>query len=183
MMDKDLIRSELLAERLKLTRADVIEKSQKIAINLLKLKIFAINNNVSCYLPIKNEVETKFVIEQLIKTRVNIYLPYSRENEYFFAKFDGLGDLKKGPYGILQPNGSKRTDAKIIAVAILPGVAFSKDGVRLGYGKGVFDKLLTRSPALKIGLAYDFQIIDNLPKEKHDLGMDFIVTDQKVYKS
>ena len=66
-------------------------------------------------------------------------------------------------------------------VSIIPGVAFDKKGVRLGYGKGVFDRLLAKSQAFKIGLAYDFQIVDELPREKHDLVMDIVESEKKVF--
>ena len=54
--------------------------------------------------------------------------------------------------------------------------------MRLGYGKGVFDKLLSKSKALRIGLAYDFQIVDEIPQEKHDLVMDLVVTEERVIR-
>src|SRR3989344_8624641 len=173
-MDKNSIRRKYLQKRLEISRKEILRKSGKIAKNFLNLPEILQKNNISCYLPIKNEVETKIIIEQLIKNGVNIFLPsFSAErNEYFFAGFCGWEGLEKGPYGVLQPTDVEKVDPKVIEVAILPGVAFSKDGVRLGYGKGVFDRLLAGSPALKIGLAYDFQIIDAIPKERHDLVMD-----------
>lgn len=183
-MDKNLIRRKYLQKRLALSRKEVLAKSKKIAENLLNLPEILQKNNISCYLPIRNEVETKFIIEQLIKNGVNIFLPgfNKKRGEYFFAQFGGWKNLEEGLYGVLQPTDIERIDAKNIDVAILPGVAFSKDGVRLGYGKGVFDRLLTGSPALKIGLAYDFQIIDAVPCEKHDLVMDIIVSEKKVHR-
>ena len=57
------------------------------------------------------------------------------------------------------------------------------NGVRLGYGKGVFDRLLADSKALRVGLAYDFQIVDELPREKHDLVMDLVVTEKRIIKT
>ena len=63
-------------------------------------------------------------------------------------------------------------------VAIIPGLAFGKNDTRLGYGKGVYDQLLANFKGLKIGLAYDFQIVDKLPKERHDLKMDMVLTEK-----
>lgn len=110
---------------------------------------------------------------------------------YFFAAFTGWGNLEPESYGILQPTDSwdtpgvnqvvsSHTPGVSIDLAIIPGVAFDKSGVRLGYGKGVFDKLLADSKAFKIGLAYDFQIVDKLPKEAHDLVMDMVVTEKRL---
>jgi len=55
--------------------------------------------------------------------------------------------------------------------------------VRLGYGKGVYDRLLSKSNALKIGLSYDFQVLEKLPKEKHDLEIDILVTEARILRS
>ena len=103
-------------------------------------------------------------------------------NDYLFTRFDGWQNLEEGPKGILQPRIIKSVDSSLIEVAILPGLAFSKSGVRLGYGKGVFDRLLAKSKAIRIGLAYDFQLVDKIEKEKHDLLMDMVVTEKKVYR-
>lgn len=152
-------------------------------------------NNISVYLPIKNEVETKMIIGGLISKGKRIFLPSSspvilspaepgeESLSYFFAEFTGWDHLEKGPYGILQPDDSESIIfGESIDVSIIPGVAFDKRSVRLGWGKGVFDKLLADSSAFKIGLAYEFQMVDEIPKEKHDLIMDLIVTDKRIAK-
>ena len=111
--------------------------------------------------------------------------------EYVFAEFTNWQNLEEGPYGILQPSLSSRHPelarpersrrvSGSIDVAIIPGVAFDKKGTRLGYGKGVFDRLLAKSKDFRIGLAYEFQIVDTLPKENHDLVMDMVVTENRL---
>ncbi|MBI3341770.1 5-formyltetrahydrofolate cyclo-ligase, partial [Candidatus Curtissbacteria bacterium] len=67
-------------------------------------------------------------------------------------------------------------------VVAVPSLAFDIHGYRLGYGKGVYDQLLNGSKTIRVGLAYDFQIMDKLPNEPHDLRMNFVVTEKKVYK-
>ena len=140
---------------------------------------------IAAYLAINNEVDTREIIDKLIERGSTIFIPayFMQNHQYHFAKFNGWKDLEKGPKGIWQPANSKPVDPKNLEVAILPGVVFSKKGVRLGYGKGVFDRLLSDSFALKIGLAYNFQIVDKLPKEKHDLVMDLVVTEKRVIRS
>ena len=66
-------------------------------------------------------------------------------------------------------------------MVLIPGLAFAKNGLRLGYGKGVYDRLLINIKTLKIAVAYDFQIIDYLEGESHDLKVDFIITEQRVF--
>ena len=62
----------------------------------------------------------------------------------------------------------------------MPGIAFDKSGHRLGYGKGIYDQLLTDFSGVKIGLAYDFQIVDKAPHEQHDLKIDLLISENKI---
>lgn len=197
------LRKRFLAKRRSLEKSFVEQTSRiitkKLLIEIKKIKF----SSVLVYLSVNNEVETKAIIDYLIKDGKRIFLPKylgdTSEVSYVFAEFTGWQNLEKGPYGILQPSneqdnkpglenfykpglkeGIKDSFGGDLETAIIPGVAFDKRGVRLGYGKGVFDKLLLNSKAFKIGLAYDFQIVDKLPKEAHDLIMDLIVTEKRV---
>ena len=70
---------------------------------------------------------------------------------------------------------------KNIGIVLVPGIVFDMEGHRIGYGLGYYDKFLKKVPkAVKIGLAFDFQIVGNIPKETHDVLVDFIVTDKEV---
>src|SRR3990167_6448707 len=182
--DKSALRESFLKKRRGLTIPEVFKMSQDVALKFFELAEIKEKNNFSAYLPINNEVDTKGIIDDLLQKKANIFVPaFSKKyDDYSFAKFTSWQDLEEGPKGILQPQIIEPFDSSLIEVAILPGLAFSKSGVRLGYGKGVFDKLLSKSKALRIGLAYDFQIVDEIPQEKHDLNMNLVVTEEKVYR-
>ena len=152
-------------------------KSDKIYANLLKIPYIVSKRNFLIYLPINNEVDTKSVIKKLIKSGAGIFLPafWGQKSDYVVCKFTNFEDLTPGPFNILQPKELREVDADLIDVAILPGLAFDRRGVRLGYGRGVYDKLLKSFKGLKIGLAYDFQIVNELPKEEHDVTVDIVV--------
>lgn len=158
--------------------------SGKITKRLLNLKEVFDKKNILIYLSIDKEVETEGIINGLLKKGTNIFVPFysKKHNGWDLCEFQNWHELEKGPLGILQPKNPRVTSVDIVDLAILPGLAFSKDGVRLGYGRGVFDKLLFRSKALKVGLAYDFQVVDKLPWEKHDLMMNIVVTEKRVIR-
>ena len=198
---KSQLRERFLGIRKELTGAEVWKKSEIIGQKLLNIPEVAAARSISAYLPIKNEVTTKSIIDALVARGANVYLPTydkpllssSRKRGsdfgYVFSRFNDWEDLVPGPHGILQPSLPRHHESLIrhpeldsgsLDVAIVPGLAFDKKGVRLGYGEGVFDKLLSDSPALKIGLAYDFQIVKSLPFEKHDLKIDIIVTEENI---
>ena len=184
-MNKAQLRKSFVTKRLSLDQTEILKKSQKISKLVLELPQVKNARKLAIYLPVKNEVETQRIIDELITNGNRVYLPkyFSPWKKYDFVKFSGWTNLEKGPFGILQPKSVEVASSLQIDVAIIPGIAFDKNGVRLGYGKGVFDQLLSGLPAFKIGLAYDFQIAKKLPGEKHDLRMDIIVTEKGVTRS
>lgn len=184
MPSKTYLRKLYLGKRLKLSPAEIEKKSKQIAKNFFSIDKINYKRNFSVYLPINNEVDTKFIINNLLGLNKHLYCPYFSkvDNAYYFTKFLGWQNLEKGPHQILQPANPQKVDPAIIEVAIIPGIAFDPQGIRLGYGKGVFDRLLSKSKTLRIGLAYDFQVIAKLPEEKHDVQMDFVVTEKQILR-
>ncbi|MDO8487361.1 MAG: 5-formyltetrahydrofolate cyclo-ligase [Candidatus Curtissbacteria bacterium] len=180
--NKNGVRKQIIAQRVELSASKVRAKSLAITKKIIGSSIFSTGNRVSLYLPIKNEVETHDIINFFVEAGVEVYLPkYLKEtDEYQLARFRGWGDLKEGPLGILEPKSGGMIDTGKIDLAFFPGVAFDKNGVRLGYGKGVFDTLFAKSKAVRVGLAYELQIVDVIPRENHDLKMDFVVTEERV---
>jgi len=183
-MDKKTLRKFYFDKRQALSLGQIKEKSQIISKTILNFLEIRKKNNISLYISINNEVETKSIIDSLTKKGKNIFIakcPAGKSN-YFLSQFTNWNNLEEGPRKILQPKAAKIINPNLIDVAILPGLAFSKGGIRLGYGKGVFDRLFSKSNAIKIGLAYDFQIVEKLPKEKHDLTMDLVVTESRILR-
>jgi len=182
IMDKKSLRRLFLEKRKSLSKKEVSQKSKIIRQKTLELPQIIPSKCILLYLPINNEVGTFDLIRHLQLVGKIIYLPaYSNEN-YDICEFVSFDNLKVGPYGILQPINNSTMDTGNIDMAILPGVAFDKSGTRLGYGKGVYDRLLKNSRLVKIGLGYEFQVEDKLPKESHDVVLNVLVTDKKVYQ-
>lgn len=177
------LRKSILNKRSALKKSFVKQQSQTIRGELLaELKKLA-PTNVLVYLSFDNEVETFGLVSGIMDNQINVFVPryFEDTGDWRLVKLENLDDLEKGPFGIPQPKSSEAVTSDSVDVAIIPGVAFDKKGVRLGYGKGIFDKLLAKSTAFKIGAAYDFQIVEKLPREKHDLVMDLVVTEKRVY--
>jgi 5-formyltetrahydrofolate cyclo-ligase len=91
--------------------------------------------------------------------------------------------LVPGPYGILEPRRDTREyvvppdDAPVI----VPGIAFSPAGHRIGYGKGYYDRFLAAHHGLKLGLAYEMQIVPSIPSDTHDVPVDLVITETATY--
>ena len=146
-----------------------------------KLKI----SSIGIYYPIKSEISPLKLIKICKSLSIKICLPviYKKRNELIFSKFDNEMSLKKNKYGIIEPNKLIQIIPDVIFV---PMVGFDKNLNRLGYGKGFYDRTISKLRKLKkifvIGLAYDNQMVRNIPAENHDEKMDIILTDKKIYR-
>jgi 5-formyltetrahydrofolate cyclo-ligase len=113
--------------------------------------------------------------------------PAGRERALEFFEVADLAELRPGAHGIAEPHPRPGTFALLPDVVLMPGVAFSEDAVRLGFGAGHFDATVFawtaqgERPRIRlIGLAYDFQVVPKLPRENHDELLDFVVTETRV---
>lgn len=182
--DKRKLRAIYLKKRLLLTTAEIQQKSRQISEKILHLKQIESKNVIASYLATNNEPDIKKVINHLLKNGKVIALPsfFKKLNVYKFVKLSNWQNLTLGPYKIPQPSKPIPIDSKDISLAFIPAIAFSKNGTRLGYGKGVYDKLLANTKALKFGVCFDFQLIDNFDGEIHDLKVDFVITEKRILK-
>lgn len=110
--------------------------------------------------------------------RKTILLPCVRGEELDIRYFDGKEKLCPGEgYAIPEPVGKLFTELDRIDMILVPGVAFTGSGERIGRGKGYYDKILKQTKAYKLGICFDFQLLEELPMEEHDVKMDRVVCD------
>lgn len=157
-------------------------KSQIIKDKLFSSDILKKAHVVMFYVSKEEEVDTRRMIKDALETGKRVVVPYSlsETNEIIAAEIEGLKDLEIGVYGIYQPRKKqlKRVPLSEINLAIVPGVAFDKQNHRLGRGKGYYDRFLKNlsSRTITIGICFDFQLVDNLPKETHDFPVSRVIT-------
>lgn len=155
------------------------QQSQEIIRLLEDLPVFQRARVVLIYAALPDEVQTAPFLQRWYK-RKQLLLPVVVGNELEVRRFSGVEAMAVGSLGILEPTGAEAfTDFSAIDLAIIPGVAFTRDGKRLGRGKGYYDRLLAH-PAFrkvyKIGVALSHQIVSDLPTEPHDISLDFVLT-------
>jgi 5-formyltetrahydrofolate cyclo-ligase len=98
-----------------------------------------------------------------------------------FCRVDDPSELVPGTYGIPEPPATAEPIRLAdIGVFVIPGLAFDRLGRRLGAGKGCYDASLARSPAFRVGLAFQQQIVDEVPSTAHDLFMDVLITESTI---
>ena len=133
---------------------------------------------LAVYLASPSEIDLSAFVEGMLRLGAVVVSPRWNGETYELARLRALDSgLRRGPMGILEPEDADIVDPAEVAAWIVPGLAFTPDGRRLGYGGGWYDRLLAASSAtsLKIGVAHDFQIVGDLPCEAHDVPVDRVV--------
>lgn len=181
-MNKIEIRKTLLDRRRRLSEDFIRTASRKIAKNLVNSNILENVSDVLIYLPINGEVDTLEIFNVLHKRQINTFVPTFVDGAWLISKYE-MGDKLENIFrNVPQPKNIVNVDTATLDLIVMPGVAFDISGVRLGMGLAVYDKLLLTLRITKVGLAYEFQIVDQIESEPHDVSVDYVVTEKRVLK-
>ena len=157
------------------------ERTAASEIICAKLAALNLHSSIAVYLASPQEIDLSPFIRKMLTMGVKVVAPRWNGETYELAVLKGLDDahLRQGPMGILEPAEAEIVLPKEVGVWLVPGLAFTRNGKRLGYGGGWYDRLLADAPkdALKIGIAHAFQVVDDLPSEPHDILLSGIVDD------
>ena len=180
-IEKAALRKHLLEKR-DATSAELRDiASKRIHENLKKNSSFIDAKNIACYSPIGSEVNTHDIMLNILEQGKNLLLPRIIDDNIQFYIVTNLEKLEKGSFEIMEPKDSCEKAKKIDCV-LIPTVGASKLGVRLGYGRGYYDKFLSSTDAMKISLTYSKQIVKSIPSDSHDIKIDWIVTEDENIK-
>lgn len=140
---------------------------------------FKVAHVVLLYWSMDDEVQTHDFVERWYQEKT-LLLPCVDGNDLRLRQYTGPECMVSGEqFGIGEPTGKEWTDLDAVQLIAVPGVAFDHKGNRMGRGRGFYDRMLKSTPnAVKIGLAYDFQILENIPTEPHDVKMDKVISDK-----
>lgn len=180
---KDKIRKEILAKRNILSDKDINKKSDLIIKNLTSY----IENvqNIMIFMDMKTEVKITKLLELYPKKNFFISkITNSKNREMKINKYN-KNELILHKFGYYESSSNDFYDEEILDVVIVPALAFDSKKNRIGFGGGYYDTFLEKvrqknNKALFIGVCYDFQIIDNIPTEKHDVTLDFVISESKI---
>lgn len=176
--EKDRIRAYIKIEKRKYSKTELQVKSISVLKQIEKDKCFLNSKIVLAYWSMPDEVSTHEFIEKWAKTKAFL-LPVIHGNILKLKYFNGISTMKAEPkFGILEPVGEEFTDFEKIEFIIVPGVAFDLHNNRLGHGKGYYDILLPNTPkAKKVGICFDFQLVDEVPMDEFDVKMDLVISE------
>jgi 5-formyltetrahydrofolate cyclo-ligase len=181
---KQALREAMLKTRNSLSKEMLDSMSETIQVRAMNLNEFMLAKIVAVYHPIGSEVDTLNILSSVLQLNKHLVLPRVEDDiKIIFTEVKDLGnDLQVGKYKIMEPKNHCLKVNKMDLVFV-PGIAWDKNGHRLGYGKGYYDRYLRDLHTINVGLAYDFQILEDIPHEKNDLRVDLIVTEKRVIKT
>ncbi|MBB6715336.1 5-formyltetrahydrofolate cyclo-ligase [Clostridium gasigenes] len=184
-MEKKEFRNMIIKNRDSLSLVERNLNDNLILETLLKSKMYKESTNIFTFINYGSEVKTKIFIIKALEDGKRIFVPktVSGTREMKAVEISSLDNLKPDNWGILEPKTFKgEIDKQCLDLIIVPGVAFDKDGNRIGYGGGYYDRYFSglNSRIKKVVLAYDLQIVESLVTEKHDVTIDFIITEKEI---
>ena len=171
-MIKSELRKKYLEIRDNIPNRDI--KNKRIFDEVVADEIVRSSPLILTYVSFNNEVDTIKLIEHFLKSK-KVAVPKLENNQMNFYFINSLGDLEAGTYNILEPTTKTRVEEFLNSTCIVPGICFSHDGHRIGYGGGYYDRFLNDYPGYTIGLTYSECLDDTIIHEDHDVSVKRII--------
>jgi 5-formyltetrahydrofolate cyclo-ligase len=178
---KEQLRTALKQRRSLVSESNRKEMSQQIINFLHEIDEFNQAKSLFCYISYLSEVETSDLIDAFLEQKRDLAVPkIIGKSEIIAVPLNNLSDLEPDKMGILTPK-SDQTATGPFDIVITPGLGFTTSGERLGYGRGYYDRWFANNQAnLKIGIAFEVQIVAELPVEETDIPLDMLVTEERI---
>lgn len=173
-MEKSEIRRKIKALRSMLLEHEKISAAEEVFARLENSPAFLMAEHILMYHSLPDELSTQSFLSKW-SARKHFYLPRVNGVNLDILPYDETR-LELGAFHIEEPTGNNTVSPEEIELIIVPAVAYDRKGNRLGRGKGFYDRLLKSTKATKIGVGYEFQMLDSIPVESHDVKMDIIIT-------
>ncbi|MDE6073943.1 MAG: 5-formyltetrahydrofolate cyclo-ligase [Muribaculaceae bacterium] len=174
-MKKDDIRRAMRARKALLSAAEKIDAARRVFDRLEQSAAFQLADHILMYHSLPDELSTHEFIDRWAG-RKHFFLPRVNGLNLEILPYD-KSRLATGAFLIEEPEGSDTVNVSEIELIIVPAVAYDRAGNRVGRGKGYYDRLLSESKATKIGVGYDFQLVDEIDTEPHDVSVDVVITE------
>ena len=163
----------MLLESEKLSAAD------EVFARLEQTAAFIMAERILMYHSLPDELSTHRFLDKW-KSRKRFFLPRVNGVNLDILPYDE-SRLELGAFQIEEPTGTNTVSPGEIELVVVPAVAYDRAGNRLGRGKGFYDRLLASTKATKIGVAYEFQMVDSIPAEPHDVKMDIVISQSGIH--
>lgn len=187
--DKKKLRKEILSIRDAMTEEERKEKSFRILQSVYDMEQFRDAKIILAYADYRSEVITEPLILKSLAEGKSVFCPKVEGGDMEFYRITDIGDLKEGYKGIREPAcGHAFMDSNHSEgiFMLMPGVVFDKSCHRIGYGKGFYDRYMTRLSEngirpYTVALCYECQLVSNVPYEVHDMNPEAVITEEEIY--
>lgn len=182
-MPKKALRRELLTRRRGMELHSWRSSSHAAQQHLIATSVFKQSRCIALYAAMQHEVDTSELFETAQQQGKQVLFPAVCGNRLQFRQVTTLEQLTSGAFGILEPCLLEPEHLLEAAdLIVVPGVAFDLRGHRIGFGKGYYDRCLSELAVLPplVGLCHDFQLLEQIPAEGHDIRMQYVITDQRI---
>ena len=175
-MDKKALRREIREKKRAMTEEEIVDRSEKLGQLFVQSEAYRKAKTVYGYLPYNQEVRTVPMLEQALRDGKRVAVPKIYGDTMKFLYLDDLSKVEKNDMGIPEPIADTPVAEDKTALVLMPGLAFTEQGDRMGYGGGFYDRFLAEEPDHPtLALCYDFQMVDSLPTEEFDIPVDTVL--------
>ena len=175
-MDKKELRKKIREQKRAMTQSQIEESSRKLGEMFRATELYRNAKTIYGYLPYNQEVRTVPILEQALADGKRVAVPKVYGDKMKFIYLTDLTKVEKSDFGIPEPIADGPTGDDPTALVLMPGLAFDKEGHRIGYGGGFYDKFLAQEPNHPtIALCYGFQMVEDLPTEEFDIPVDCVL--------
>ena len=175
-MDKKTLRQQIRELKRGMTLEQIRQASARLMEAFINTSQYKEAKSIYGYLPYNQEVRTWSILERALQDGKRVAVPKIYGDDMRFIYLSDLSQVEKGYGGIPEPVGDGPVADDRTALVLMPGLAFTKDGDRMGYGGGYYDRFLANEPAHPtVALCYDFQIVEHIPTEDYDVPVDLVL--------
>ena len=175
-MDKTALRREIREKKRAMLEAEILSRSQKLGALFAQSEAYRNANTVYGYLPYNQEVRTVPMLEQALRDGKKVAVPKVYGDQMRFIYMTDLSQVAAGYAGIPEPVADEPVADDPTALVLMPGLAFDKEGHRIGYGGGFYDRFLCDEPNHPtVALCYEFQMLPKVETEEFDIPVDCVL--------
>lgn len=178
-MTKSELRKAIREQKRAMTEREIDAASARLGKKFLACGLYQKANTIYGYLPYNQEVRTVPMLQRALRDGKRVAVPKVYGEDMKFLYITDFSQVEKGYAGIPEPVFDEPVAADETALVLMPGLAFTKKGDRMGYGGGFYDKFLAGEPAHPtVALCYGFQMVESLPTEEYDIPVDLVLWDE-----
>lgn len=175
-MDKKELRRQIREQKRAMTEEEIVSRSEALGRLFVSSAVYQQAKTVYGYLPYNQEVRTVPMLEQALKDGKRVAVPKIYGDTMKFIYLDDLSEVEKNDMGIPEPIADEPVAEDKTALVLMPGLAFTEAGDRMGYGGGFYDRFLSEEPDHPtLALCYAFQMVESLPTEEFDIPVDCVL--------